>query len=753
MTRTARTLPTVVLAGLSLAGGLSSVGEASASAAAASAASAARMAGKWTPEQLLQHDAEWLREIGLRVPAGELWNADGGLLRAVVNIRGCTASFVSEQGLMLTNHHCVYSILQQHSTPERDLLRDGFVAERLEDELPGGNSWASVIHRLTDVTAEVEAAVPAGADDLQRYQALEAKKKELVAACEAQPHRRCQVAVYDDGVHYELIEALEFTDVRLVYAPPQAVGEYGGEVDNWSWPRHTGDFALLRVYAAEGKRPAAYDTANQPYRPQVSLRLATEGVEAGDFILVPGFPARSYRSWIVDEVAERAELFFPQRSALYQDWLQVLSQEAENGEAARLALADRSKRLANREKNSRGQLAGLARGEVLEHKRAAEREILAWAGEQAVHRGAIEAYAELQALAAETRATWQRDFLLDQVDSGPLVLDLALDLVRAATEREKPDAEREPGFQDRDRSNLRRSQERNQSQLYRPAEARLLTDLLLRLMALPSDQRPPAVRRLAAGLEEGEAAGREAWAARLDEVLAETQVFDLTARLEMFEQTLAELRARGDSLLDLAFELQETILDVEAARKRRQGAISRLRPLWRRAVAAHAAAPVDPDANGTLRVSLGRVQGYSPRDGIYMLPFTRLSGLIAKHTGTEPFDVPEAVLEAAGKQSLEDAETRWVAEALGEVPVCFLGTADTTGGNSGSPVLDAEGRVVGVNFDRVWENVANDFGYNPEVARQVSVDVRYLWWMLSEVAGPPAARLLEELAGPRSMDE
>lgn len=743
MTLPAHTLPTVVLAGLSLAGGLSS---ASAATEPALTASQARMAGKWTPEQLLEHDAEWLREIGLRVPAAELWNADGGLLRAVVNIRGCTASFVSEQGLMLTNHHCVYSILQQHSTPERDLLRDGFVAERLEDELPGGNSWASVIQRLTDVTAEVEAAVPEGADDLQRYQALEAKQKELVAACEARPRRRCQVAVYDDGVRYELIEALEFSDVRLVYAPPQAVGEYGGEVDNWSWPRHTGDFALLRVYAADGERPASHDTANRPYRPQVSLRLATEGVEAGDFILVPGFPARSYRSWIADEVAERAELFFPRRSALYQDWLQVLSEEAEAGEAARLALADRHKRLANREKNSRGQLAGLARGNLLEHKRAAERDVLAWAGEQSAHRAAIEAYAELQALTAEARATWQRDFLLDQIASGPLVLDLALDLVRAATEREKPDAEREPGYQDRDRSNLRRSQERNQSQLFRPAEARLLTDLLLRLAALPAEQRPPAVTRLAAQLEGGETAGRDAWAARVDELLAETQVFDLASRFEMFEQTPAQLHARGDRLIDLAFELEETRLDVEVTRKRREGAISRLRPVWRRAVAAYSAAPIDADANGTLRVSLARVQGYSPRDGIYMLPFTRLSGLVAKHTGAEPFDAPSAVLAAAGKTL---PETRWAAEALGDVPVCFLGSADTTGGNSGSPVLDAEGRVVGVNFDRVWENVANDFGYNPEVARQVSVDVRYLLWMLSEVAGPPAARLLDELTGPR----
>lgn len=698
------------------------------------------VAGKWTPEQLLEHDHAWLRELGLEVTPETLWNPQAGsLLEAVVKIGGCSSGFISSSGLLITNHHCLFSLLQLHSSPERDLIRDGFLATSREEELSGGALRATVPHRFTDVSAEIEAAVPAGADDLQRYHAIDRKKKELVAACEAEAFRRCQVAVYDDGVRYTLVEALEFPDVRLVYAPPRAVGEFGGEVDNWMWPRHTGDFAMARVYARDGRDPAPYSSENRPFQPRQVLPVAPAGVRAESFVMVVGYPGRTYRSLIAAEMAVRRDRYFPSLSALYRDWMEILEAEGAGNEAARIAVAGRLKGLSNREKNARGQIVGFRRGDLLEKKQAAEEVVLAWAEGRADHGAAVAAYRELEALQAARLQTWERDFLLDQAKRNSTALDLALDISRWALEGEKADLERDADYQERNRDRARQELKDNQKRLHRSAEEKLMADLLARFARLPEGQRLPALEVLSAG-----ATTPEALLAVTQRIFADTAVLDLDTRLAMFEEDLATLRHRNDPLLTLAFVLNKAILEMEEQEKRQEGAISRLRPTWRRAVVAHAGKPVAPDANGTLRVSLAKVRGYRPRDGIWMEPQTRLGGVLEKYTGEYPFDVPADVRAAAASA----AASRWADPVLQDVPVCFLADGDTTGGNSGSPVLNGRGELVGVNFDRVWENVANDFGYNPEIARNVNSDLRYLLWILETFEGAAARPLLEEMGLP-----
>ncbi len=695
------------------------------------------VAGKWTPEQLLEHDPAWLEELGLELPASELWNPDGGgLLEAIVKVGGCSAGLVSADGLVITNHHCVFSMLQEHSTPERDLIAEGFLAETRDQELYSVGGRVTVPHRSVDVTAEVEAAAAEASDDAGRYRAIDRKMKELVAECEKQPFRRCEVAAYDDGVAYRLVEALEFPDVRLVYAPPRAVGEYGGEVDNWMWPRHTGDFSLVRVWAAEDGAPAPHAESNQPYRPKRFLRIAREGVKKGSFVMVAGYPFKTYRSLVAAEMAERVERWFPGRTRLLKAWHDMLIAAGDGDEEARILLADRVKSLANREKNARGQIAAVRRGRLLEKKRQAEAEALAWAAEQPEHRPAADAYAELGRLVEFQAATWERDFLLEHVDQGPKALELALILTRWAVEREKPDLERHPDYQQRHRDKLRHDQRRDQKRLHPPTEARLLTDFLARLAALPEGQRMPAVDALLDGAEDSEEIGPQ-----VADLLDASEIFDLEARLAMFEESVAELRRRQDPLIDVALELTAEIVAIEERAHERDGAVSRLRPPWRRTLRAFLGRPIDPDANRTLRVSLAHVEGYRPRDGVWFEPRTRLAGVVEKHTGEEPFDAAPEVLAAAP----EAAGSRWADAEIGDVPVCFLATGDTTGGSSGSPVLNGRGELVGVNFDRVWENVANDFGYNPEIARNVSADVRYLLWMLEATLMPRSKALLEEL--------
>lgn len=693
-------------------------------------AKASAVEGKWTPEQVLQLDPKWLRELGLEIPPEKLWGRDGaGLLEAAVQIAGCSAGFVSAEGLLVTNHHCAFPILQQHSTTERDLITNGFLARTRGEELPGGNVRATIPHRTRDVTAEIEAsAVSAGADDLARFRAIERRKKELVAACEAQPDRRCQVEAFDGGLYYTLFESLELSDVRLVYAPPRAVGEFGGEVDNWTWPRHTGDFALLRVYSA-----------SRPYRPRHWFPVAKEGVGPGDFVMLAGYPGTTLRALTESEMRERGERFHPGRAALYRSWLDVMEAASARDEAARIALADRIKGLANREKSSRGQVAGFRRGNILEKKRASEQEILAWAARETSkpeHAAAVEAHAELARLMEQRLATWERDFLLDQVIQGPKPLHLALILARWTGEKAKPDLEREPDYMERSKNRVLERLRLDQHRMFLPAEEELLADLLGRFAKLPEGSRSAAVDALL-----GNDRSPEAIAAKAADLLARTRVVDLEERMKMFGESAEQLRARRDPLLDLAFALDRELLDWKEREDRFKGAVSRLRPRWQRAVIAHAGRPVAPDANGTLRVSFAHVQGYSPRDAVQLEPRTTLSGVVEKHTGEEPFDVPEAVLAAAPAAP----RSRWADPTLKDVPVGFLADADTTGGSSGSPVLNGRGELVGVNFDRVWENVANDFGYLPDVGRNVSVDVRYMLWMLDALQGEAAKGLLTEL--------
>jgi hypothetical protein len=656
--------------------------------------------GKWTPQQVLDLDPAWLREQGLRLPPARLWDParSTGLLAAAVNIGGCSGGFISPDGLIVTNHHCVFSILQEHSTPQNDLIANGFVARSQDQELRGKTVRVTVPRRFTDVTKIVVDAVPANATDLERAKEIERKQNELVAECEKQPSARCRVAAHDGGVQYVLTDSLELTDVRVVYAPPRSIGEYGGEVDNWMWPRHTGDFSVARAYA-EGK----------PYRPEFYFPVSSAGVKPGDFVMLLGYPGVTYRSLTADEMTERRDYYFTRRRDVYRDWIAIL--EAVDDPQGKIAVADNLKTLHNRAKNAEGQLAGFRRGNIVEKQRAADEKVLAWAAPNPAHAGAVAAYNELRQLTAEQLRTWDRDFLLDQIRAtpsslsplGPKALLLAVNVARAAVERNKPDSERDPLYTSREIERTRDRLEREQKNFFALADKRLLASFIQRA----KDQR---IAALSAPID-------------IEQLYAQTKLVDLAERLRMFDETVEQLRARRDPLVDLGLALEAELSDYGSRKTRWEGAAGRLRPIWRRAVIAHAGKPVAPDANSTLRVSFAHVKGYEPRDGVFYVPQTTLAGILEKNTGEEPFNAPQRILEAAGKNP--------------DVPVNFLADGDTTGGSSGSPVVNGRGELVGVNFDRVWENVANDFGYNPEIARNISVDVRYLLWILREVEGAP----------------
>jgi hypothetical protein len=700
--------------------------------------------GKWTPQQVLQLDPVWLKKQGLEIPPSKLWDEKRGtgLLAATINVGGCSGGFISPDGLFITNHHCLFGVLQENATPGNDIITNGYLARTRDAELPSKTTKLSVTRSFTDVTKDVLAAVPANASDAQRYNAIEQKSNALVTECEKRPATRCRVAAYDGGVQYLLIDSLELSDVRLVYAPPRAVGEYGGETDNWMWPRHTGDFAIGRAYVAPNGGAAAFAKENVPMKSEFYFPISPKGASPGDFVMVLGYPGVTYRSLTAPEMAERAELFFPRRAEIYAEWIRILEETSKGNPAAEIAVADNMKTLANRQKNAEGQVAGLKRGNILGKQKQQDQVVLDWAAKQPQWKESVQAYQALTQLIDEERRTWEHDFLLGHViptaaspsPLGPRALSLAQSIARSAIERTKTDVERDPLYMERNLARQRDRLEREQKNIFLPADKALFASFVRRSLALPKDQRIAAVDHLFNGAASEADVNR-----RVDELFAQTKLFDVGERLKMFGETEAQLRARRDPLVDAGFELEREARNLGAREATWKGTIARLRPTWRRAVIAQAGKPVAPDANSTLRVTFGHVQGYEPRDGVFYVPQTTLGGVVEKHTGEEPFNVPARVLAAANEKRLG----MWKDAKLDDVPVNFLADADTTGGNSGSPTVNGRGELVGVNFDRVWENVANDFGFNPDIARNVNVDVRYLLWILDKVDN--AGELLKEM--------
>jgi hypothetical protein len=707
--------------------------------------------GQWPPEQLAAFPAgAWkdLQSRGLTLSAAELWDGSGGgLMTAAVNLGGCTAAFVSPDGLVATNHHCAFGAIQLASTPERNYLRDGFVAATRADEAParGGANRVLVIKRFTDVTGRVRGAgsvFAAAKTDLARWEGVERAKREIVAECEKQPSTRCDVAAFYEGREYRLMEQLELRDVRLVYAPPRGVGDYGGEEDNFRWPRHTGDFAILRAYVAPDGTPAAFAPANVPYRPAHWLRVSDRGVAPGDLVMVMGYPGRTQRFLDADSIANQLEWFFPLRARTNADLIAILEDAGKADADTALRVAGAIKGMGNSMTNARGQVAGLARNRVVERVRGEEERLRAFlARDTALPAACRTALDDVRAVAAADRVGQERGFFLGMIETGSGYLGSALAAVRWAQERARPEADRESGFLPRDVERAR-GREKDLGKTLAPAAGRrTLAYLIARALAAAGDAPIPS---LAAAF--GDKPTADAVAAKLAEMDAVTRLGDEAVRLANLDASLATLRASDDPYVRLAVKLQDDLGALRTRRRLSAGAMLRLRPALLTAIAALRAADgrqICPDANGTLRISFASVKGYIPKDGLIATPQTSVLGLVEKETGVEPFASPAKVLAAVRAREWG----RWADPRLTAVPIDFLADGDTTGGNSGSPVVNGRGELVGLNFDRVWENVAGDFGWNAERSRNVILDVRYALWLIDRVDG--ARALLDELLGPR----
>ncbi len=690
--------------------------------------------GMWVPQQLPEI-SDALAKAGLNLPAEQLANLTGDPLGAVVSLGGCTASFVSPQGLVASNHHCVYGAIQLNSTPERNLIRDGFNPTSMADELSAGpNARIYVLDEIIDVTDAVRQAIEGAASPIERTRAVEDLEKRLIGNCESTGVHRCRLYSFFDGVTYRLFKNLEIRDVRLAYAPPNSIGAYGGDIDNWMWPRHTGDFAFYRAYVGKDGKPAAYSPDNVPYQPKHWLRLAERPLEVGSFVMVAGYPGRTSRYALEDEFANTVEWAYPAVSAHYKNLVAMVNEAGKANPDIEVKYASTMRGWENVLKNYDGQLEGFARIGAAATKAREEAQVLAWLREQGeAGRPALEAHARLRELNATARATRERDLVMRQ--SGGALGNTAVSLYRLAIERDKPDADREPGYQERDWSSIEGSL-RQMERRYEPSMDRQLQRYwLLEYLKLPAEQRVAAIDTWLGGNDE----------AAVDRALdrINRSLLRLAGEREKwFKASRAEFERSRDPAIQYAVAVMPTLLALQEESKTRAGESLLLRPRYMRAVMDYRASQgraVYPDANSSLRITFGNVMGYTKLDGSVQAPFTRLEEIPAKDTGTAPFDAPKALLEAiAAKRYGGQADDK-----LGTVPVNFLSDLDITGGNSGSPVLDADGRLTGLAFDGNWESVSSNWVFDPAMTRMIAVDQRYMRWIMQEVY--PAPRLLQEM--------
>jgi len=692
--------------------------------------------GMWVPQQLPEI-AGPLKQAGLKLSPQQLSNLTGDPMGAVVALGGCTASFVSPNGLVVTNHHCAYGAIQLNSTAENNLIKNGFNAPATADEVSAGpNARVFVLDEITDVTRDARAAIAAAGDDaLARTRALEAFEKRLIADCEADAGFRCRLYSFAGGNTYRLFKNLEIKDVRLAYAPPGSVGKYGGDIDNWMWPRHTGDFAFYRAYVGKDGKPAAFSTDNVPYRPKHWLKFADQPLGAGDFVMVAGYPGSTNRYALAAEFDNTAQWTYPTIARHYKHLIAMVREAGAKNADIQVKYAATMAGWNNTSKNYDGQLEGFKRIDAAGQKQREEAAVLAWLqGQGAKGQAALDAHAKLLALLEQGKATRERDLALAMFNN-TATIGSATQLYRLAIEREKPDAERESGYQERDLPAIEGAQKQLERRYVAAMDRQLQEYWLNEYLKLPADQRVAAVDAWLGGHD-------AAAVKRALDRLAGTGLGSTGERLKWFAADRKAFEASKDPAIQYAVAVMPTLLQLEQERKTRAGENLAARPVYLQALADHKKSQgqfVYPDANLSLRITFGNVMGYAPKDGVEYTPFTTLEGVVAKETGEEPFDSPRALLDAVAAKRYGGLEDK----RLGSVPVNYLSNLDITGGNSGSPVLDAHGKLVGLAFDGNWESVSSNWVFDPKMTRMIAVDGRYLRWIMQEVY--PAPQLLEEI--------
>jgi hypothetical protein len=683
--------------------------------------------GQWQPYQLPQLKSE-LKRIGITIPAEKLADLSKHPMSAIVSLGGCSASFVSDAGLVVTNHHCAYGAIQRNATPEHNYIADGFLARTRAEELAGGpNTLVYVTDKVENVTGRVLKEITPSMSGKQRNEAVEKAVKALIAECESDRIYRCSVPAFHRGLEYYRIRQMMIRDVRLVYAPANAIGDFGGDVDNYEWPRHVGDYSFLRAYVGKDGRPADPSPDNVPYHSKDFLVVSAAGLKNGDPVLLAGYPGRTSRYKLPSEIRYARDAAYPAKAAEIQSDLDVIAASTKDSAASAVRYASVVKSLNNVMKKTRGLIDGFARKDVAAIKDVQDAEFRAWYGKQAgVSKTML---AELDAMIAADIALSDEEFGYSVATTGDLLKSGAA-LYRLAQESAKPDAERESGYQQRDLAFIKARLNRLEQSYVGSVDQARFSGALQRYAALPKSMHVTALDALLPAVD------------GVPALYAQSQLGDTAKRLAWVGKDAAAITASDDAFLKLAVRLDGVTQALKERRKELDGNLERVIPQYMAAVIGWKKSqgkPVYPDANSTLRVTYGTVSPYSPKDGITKGPFTTIEGIVEKNTGKEPFNAPDKLLAAIKAKRYG----RFKDPVLGTVPVDFLTSADTTGGNSGSAVMNGKGELIGLNFDSTYESITKDWYFDRDITRAIHLDIRYMLWVMAEV--DHADNLLKEM--------
>lgn len=694
--------------------------------------------GMFLPDTISSLPFDKLAKRGLKLKPADIYDPNGVSIKdAVVIVGGGTGEFVSPEGLLLTNHHVAFDGLVAASSPANDYGTKGFRALTRAEELPAQGYTVTITQDLKDVTSEVLNGISDAMPPAERNRAISTKIQALEASGGNEAEGiSLRVLPMNDGLSYYKFTYLILRDVRIVYAPPKNIGFFGGDPDNFEWPRHCGDFTFMRAYVGADGKPADYSTANVPYKPKKFLTLSMEGVKEGDLMLVMGYPGSTRRYRESYSVAYNQDVATPFLIDLYTYQIETLRNAGKSDPALRVKLQSTIFGLSNDLKNYEGSVIAMRRAGIVEKKRAEEAAFTRWLDADAARKAKYgEVLPTLEKAYQELNATAQRDLLIQQMFGASDLLAIASIAQRAAADKEKPEAERTPALGAAGIQRVRAQVAGALSGRNPTAERELLTYLLRKADELPPAQKIDYIEKRFGNLQ-GEARRRAEENFARDVV--DSKRYSTAESLSgLFDLSTAQLRDLREPLVDFALELGTEFLSVQPRQQAFNATVQRWRPLLIQGMSEMKNAKPYPDANRTLRFTYGEVKGYIPRDAAIYLPFTNLSGVIEKDTGREPFDAPEKL------KQLYRARDFGPYAANNDVPVDFLSTNDIIGGNSGSPIMNGRGEQVGIVFDGNYEGLGNDFFYNEDKGRTISVDIRYVLFVTDKFGG--AGYLLKEL--------
>jgi hypothetical protein len=648
---------------------------------------------------------------------------------------------VSPDGLIVTNHHCVQGALKFNSTPAKNLLENGFLAKsRSEEILASPSQRVMVVQAYKDITSEMRDGLDKIKDPIKRKDESEKRYKAQIAACEKdRPWLRCSVSSFFRGGQYQLIEMLEIKDVRLVYVPHRAVGNYGGEIDNWAWPRHTGDFAFYRAYVGKDGKPAEHSADNVPFKPQHWLKVTTAGLKQGDFVMVAGYPGFTSRTETAAEVKHDVEWAMPYYIEYLQQKYKLLESHLGDKNETALAAMNQKQFVQNGLEKTEGVLAGLKNSDILARKDELDKKVKEWAAQPGneLHKKNIE---KLEKILAEEFRTARVDFEQKRTFGGSSLLSTALGLTRWAEERAKKDMDRKPGYQERDIPRSVAGAKTFVKSFDRTLDRESFRQQLLRAAALPAADRPWLTTLL------GAKKGQKIDEAFIDKTLAgwyeTTKLEDENLRIELLTKgTTKQIKASKDPFIQAAQRIWATYKAEEKKNDAKAGELMLATPSYVEGMKAVLGGALAPDANGTLRVTYGTVRSFKPESKAQAdWPFTTASQILAKNTGKEPFDAPPAQTAAIKAKKFGPYADLTLG---GDLAIDFLSDLDITGGNSGSATLNDKGELVGLAFDGTKEGLASDVLFDGKTTRTIHVDARYMIWQMDAIDG--ADHLVKEM--------